>query len=157
LLRGAAVPLSSPPTPLPLDVAGTAVTRAGGRRDVVVGVDGFGARRGVVVAIGGGAVVSVGTVGGSSGGVSTVETVSVVVVVTVVVSHSPAVSAVVVVNAGPLSSQGVGTPAGAGAASDPAAAATEDAATAAAKDLAAGPMRGGSTGAKDTKCGPNAA
>ena len=45
----------------------------------------------------------------------------------------------------------MGTPAGAGAASDPAAAATEDAASAAATDLAAGPMRGGSTGAKDTR------
>src|SRR5215211_6325782 len=155
LSRGAVVPLSSPTAPLPLEAFGAVATGGAGRRAVVVGADGCGAWRGAVVATGDGAVVSAGAVVGSWGSVSTVVTVSVVVVA--VVSHSPGVSAVVIVTAGSGLSQGGGTPAGAGAANDPAAAAITDAASAAATDLAAGPMRGGSTGGKDTKCGRAAA
>src|SRR4051794_22981038 len=152
LSSGAAVPLS-PPTD---GAFGAGANRGGDRRVVAVDTGGCGAGRGAVVAAGGGAVVAVGAVVVSSGSVSTVVVVSVVVVSAVVV-HSGGTSAVVVVTATVLSSQGGGTPAGAGAASEPAAAATADAASTAATDLAAGPIRGGSKGGNDTKCGPTVA
>src|SRR4051794_15499896 len=103
LSSGAAVSLASPA--VPLAGFGAEATRGTGRCAVMLGTDARGARGGAVVATDGAVVVSAGAVVGSWGSVSTVVTVSVVVVVSVVVSHSPGVSAVVVVSAGSGSSQ----------------------------------------------------